>query len=192
VVQRWRFMEKGRLPIIMLTADARAEAQAACEDAGADTFLTKPVNSRELVEVIARLAGPQSQAVAAVARAEPAQELEESVLNDLAQLGGPAFVQDLLTSFSEDSERALRDIELALIAQDYGQWRDHLHKLKGGASDLGANQLAQLCAEAERIKPYEINGASAGQKLEGIRFALVGAQTALTAYLDRKLRAEGI
>jgi two-component system sensor histidine kinase RpfC len=191
VVQRWRFMEKGHLPIIMLTADARAEAQVACEDAGADAFLTKPVNSRELVEMIAQLAGQQSHAVAAP-HAEPASELEESILNDLALMGGPAFVQDLLASFSEDSERALRDIELALTAQDYGQWRDHLHKLKGGASDVGANQLAQCCAEAERIKPYEISGAAAGQKLEEVRFALVGAQTALTTYLDRKLRAEGI
>jgi len=192
VVQRWRFMEKGRLPIVMLTADARAEAQAACEEAGADTFLTKPVNSRELVEVIARLAGQQAQPHAAAPHAKQVPELEESVLNDLAQMGGPAFVQDLLTSFSEDSERALRDIERALIAQDYGQWRDQLHKLKGGASDLGANQLAQLCAEAERIKPYEMTGIGAGQKLDGVRLALAGAQAALTAYLDRKLRAEGI
>ena len=191
VVQRWRFMEKGRLPIVMLTADARAEAQAACEEAGADAFLTKPVNSRELVETIARLAGQQAQSIAA-AHIVQEQVLEESVLNDLAQMGGPAFVQDLLASFSEDSERALRDIECALLAQDYGLWRDQLHKLKGGASDVGANQLAQLCAEAERIKPYEMTGIDAGQKLEGVRLALSGAQTALTTYLDRKLRAEGI
>jgi len=193
VVQRWRFMETGRLPIIMLTADARAEAQAACEEAGADAFLTKPVNSRELVEVIARLAGQQAQSIAAASPQEkPAQELEESVLNDLAQMGGPAFVQDLLASFSEDSERALRDIERALVAQDYGQWRDQLHKLKGGASDVGANQLAKLCAEAERIKPYEIAGVDAAQKLDGVRLALTLAQIALTTYQDRKLRAEGI
>ncbi|MHB1188627.1 ATP-binding protein [Thiobacillus sp.] len=193
VVQRWRFMEKGRLPIIMLTADARAEAQAACEEAGADTFLTKPVNSRELVDVIARLAGQQAQPIAAAAapRAEQLQELEESVLNDLNQMGGPAFVQDLLASFSEDSERAIRDIEHALVAQDFGQWCDQLHKLKGGASDVGAKQLAQLCAEAERIKPYEMNGIGASQKLDGVRLALTSAHSALTAYLDRKLRAEG-
>ena len=158
VVQRWRFMEKGHLPIIMLTADARAEAQEACEAAGADTFLTKPVNSRALVDVIARLAVPQSPAVTAEAasRVLQAEELDETVLDDLAQLGGTAFVEDLLASFEEDSERALRDIERALAAQDYGQWHHQLHMLKGGASDVGANQLAQLCTEAERIKPFEL------------------------------------
>jgi two-component system sensor histidine kinase RpfC len=107
-------------------------------------------------------------------------------------MGGPAFVQDLLASFSEDSERAIRDIERALVAQDYGQWLDQLHKLKGGASDIGANHLARLCAEAERIKPYELNGTDAIQKLDGVRLALNAAQAALTAYQDQKLRAERI
>ena len=194
LVQRWRFMEQGHLPVIMLTADARAEAQESCEAAGADAFLTKPVNSRELVDLIARLASQQVESVAAVAppRSDQVKELEESVLDDLAKLGGATFVQDLLTSFTEDSERALRDIERALAAEDYGQWHDQLHKLKGGASDVGANQLAQLCAEAERIKPYEMTESIARQKLDEVRLALASAEDALALYLDRELRAEGI
>jgi two-component system sensor histidine kinase RpfC len=191
VVQRWRFMEKGHLPIIMLTADARAEARAACEEAGADTFLTKPVNSRELVEVIARLASQQPQiAVAAAPRAPQLDELDESVLDDLADLGGPSFVQDLVASFEQESERALRDIERAVVTQDYGQWHDQLHMLKGGASDVGANQLAQACVEAERIKPFEFASSLSNDKLDAVRSALAGAQAALGAYQTSKLRAE--
>ncbi len=192
VVQRWRFMEKGRLPIIMLTADARAEAQAACEDAGADAFLTKPVNSRELLDAVARLADRHREipAVAPSLRSRQPDKLDESVLDDLAQLGGPVFIQDLLSSFEEDSERSMRNIERSLDAQNYGQWHDQLHMLKGGASDVGASQLVQLCAEAERIKPYEMADIGTRQKLDELRFALIEAQTALTAYLDRKLRAE--
>ncbi|MBI3432596.1 MAG: response regulator [Hydrogenophilales bacterium] len=194
VVQRWRFMETGHLPIIMLTADARGEAQTACQDAGADTFLTKPVNSRELVDMIARLASQSIRppAVAVPSRAQAETELDESVLDNLAQLGGHVFVQDLIASFAEDSERSLRDIERALAAQDYGQWHDQLHMLKGGASDVGANRLAHLCAAAERIKPYEMGDIGARQKLDDVRLALAEAQAALTAYLDRTLRAESI
>ena len=194
VVQRWRFMEKGRLPIVMLTADARAEAQAACEEAGADTFLTKPVNSRELVDAIVRLAGRQAQptATAAPANTRPLDELDESVLDELGQMVGPAFVQDLLASFAEDSERALRDIECALAAQDYGQWHDQLHMLKGGASDIGANQLTQRCAEAERIKPFELTTSLAHTRLQAVRAALAHAQTAVAAYQASRLRAESI
>src|SRR5512139_4855 len=192
VVQRWRFMEAGHLPIIMLTADARGEAREACEAAGADTFLTKPVNSRELIDVIGRLAAQPGQSAAASPASEPQteEELDESVLDDLAQLGGPGFVEDLLTSFEEDSARALRDIERALTAQDYGQWHDQLHMLKGGARDVGANQLAQRCSEAERIKPFELATSLAQDRFDSVRAALAATQTALVAYQASRLRAE--
>jgi len=192
VVQRWRFMESGHLPIIMLTADARGEAQTACEEAGADTFLTKPVNSRELIEVIARLAGQSAHTAAkAPVRAPPAaDELDESILDNLAHLGGPGFLEDLLASFGEDSARALRNIERALAVQDYGQWHDQLHMLKGGARDVGANQLAERCAEAERIKPFELPTPVAQARLDSVREALTGAQAALAAYQTSRLRAD--
>lgn len=192
VVQRWRFMEKGQLPIIMLTADARAEAQAACKEAGADGFLTKPINSRELVDLIARLSGQQAQQTAAAAPSvtQAPDELEESVLNALAQVGGPGFVQDLLASFKEDSERALRDIECALEVQSYEQWHNQLHMLKGGASDIGASQLVQRCVEAERVKPFELATSLAHDKLGAVRDALILTQAALDAYQTSRLRAE--
>ncbi len=193
VVQRWRFMETGHLPIIMLTADARGEAQAACEEAGVDAFLTKPVNSRELIEVITRLA---DQSRKTMATPDPAQqdedELDESVLDNLAQLGGTGFVGDLLSSFEEDSTRALRDIERALTAKDYGQWHDQLHMLRGGARDIGANLLAQRCAEAERIKPFEFDTRQAYNKLVAVQDAAIAAQAALGAYQANRLRAESL
>ncbi|MFZ3175789.1 MAG: ATP-binding protein [Thiobacillus sp.] len=192
VVQRWRFMENGHLPIIMLTADARAEAQAACEEAGADSFLTKPVNSLDLIDAIAQLVARQTPATAdkATSPEQSEGELDERVLNELAQLGGAAFVEDLLASFEEESRRTLRDIERALAAQDYGEWHHHLHMLKGGARDLGANPLAERCAEAERIKAFELATRLAHDRLDAVRAALATTQTALAAYQANKLRAD--
>jgi two-component system sensor histidine kinase RpfC len=192
VVQRWRFMENGHLPIIMLTADARAEAQVACEEAGADAFLTKPVNSRDLIDALARLAARQTPSTAGKAPSPERQEeeLDETVLDDLAQLGGVAFVEDLLASFEEESGRTLRDIERALAAQDYGQWHHQLHMLKGGARDVGANPLAQRCVEAERIKAFELATRLAHDRLDAVRSALAATQSALAAYQANKLRAD--
>ena len=188
VVQRWRFMESGHLPIIMLTADARDEAQRACEEAGADTFLTKPVGSRELIDVIARLAkhAGHTPSVAVKATAASQSVLDESILEDLLQLGGQPFIRDLVRSFAEDSRRAILETERALITQDYGLWHDQLHMLKGGASDVGAFRLAQLCVEAENIKPFEITTETARVRLDVVRAGLDEAQAALTTYLDRK------
>ena len=191
VVQRWRFMENDHLPIIMLTADARAEAQEACEEAGADSFLTKPVNSRALVEAVARLTTRQTPLAVTL----PSQELQfegidESVLDELAQLGGAPFIVDLLSSFEEESERAVNDIARALAVHDYGQWHHHLHMLKGGARDVGANYLAQQCVEAERIKAFELASRLAHERLESVRAALADTQRSLAAYQARKLRAD--
>ncbi|WP_238376460.1 ATP-binding protein [Thiobacillus denitrificans] len=191
VVQRWRFLEKGHLPIIMLTADARSEAETACKEAGADAFLTKPVNSRELIDAITRLGVPSPSPVTApAAKAVRTGELDETVLDDLAELGGAEFVRELLASFEDDSARALRDAEFALVAHEYGQWHHHLHMLKGGASDVGANLLAERCAEAERVKPFELATPLARTRLDAVRTALEEARTALSRYQERRLRAE--
>jgi two-component system sensor histidine kinase RpfC len=195
VVQRWRFLEKGHLPIIMLTADARAEAHAQCKEAGADTFLTKPINSRELIEVIGQLvkAAPQSMPEPlALPKSSEARVLDESVLDELAQLVGPAFVDELLASFVADSARSLRDVGRALQTQDHSQWYDQLHMLKGGASDVGAQRLAECSAEAERIKPYEIVEPLARGHLETVTAAFDEAQAALAAYQAGRLRAERV
>jgi two-component system sensor histidine kinase RpfC len=158
--------------------------------------LTKPVSSRALVDMIAGLVilEPAPAAVVqASAAASTSGVIDESILNDLAQMGGgQSFVRELIDSFNEDSKRSMTEVERALLTQDYGMWHDQLHMLKGGASDVGANQLARLCAEAERIKPFEITSAIAREKLMAVRSALGEAQTALMAYLDRELRAESV
>ena len=194
VIQRWRFMESGHLPIIMLTADARGEAERASQDAGADGFLTKPVSSRALIDKIAGLVAPEQLSAITIqttAAVSTASVIDESILDDLAQMGGgQPFVRELIDSFNEDSQRSLTEVERALLDQDFGMWHDQLHMLKGGASDIGAYQLARLCAEAERIKPFEITAAVARDKLMNVRSALGEAQVALAQYQDGKLRTE--
>ena len=193
VIQRWRFMETGHLPIIILTADAREDAEKASCDAGADAFLTKPISSHGLIDMIAQLIDKNVEPVAtrSVTVKNRGDALDESVLENLALMGGgQPFVRELIESFNADSKRSIREIERALHTQDYSMWHDQLHMLKGGASDVGAHELARLCAEAERIKPYEITASLARDKLEIVKSALEQAQTSLEKYQTIKLRTE--
>lgn len=194
VIRRWRFMENGHLPIIMLTADAREDAEQASKDAGADAFLTKPISSPLLIDMIAQFATKKplrESAFPVLSGISQGSILDETILDNLAQMGGGLpFVRELIDSFNADSKRSMTEVEGALLAQDYGMWHDQLHMLKGGASDVGAHALAGLCAEAERIKPYEITAPLARDKLMAVRSALGEAQTALTKYQEGKLRAE--
>ena len=196
VIQRWRFLESGHLPIIILTADAREDAQQAGRDAGADAFLTKPISSHSLIDMIAQLIDKNLQSAESTNRQGTAvsgmgEVIDESVLENLALMGGgQSFVQELIESFNSDSRRSIREIERALQAEDFGMWHDQLHILKGGARDVGAHLLAQVCADAERIKPYEITAELARDKLRKVRSALEQAQTSLEMYEATKLRTE--
>lgn len=194
VIQRWRFIEKGHLPIIMLTADAREDAEETSKNAGADAFLTKPISSHALIEIIAKLIENKTQNTEKESDASESLGpciVDETILENLGLMGGgQAFVRDLIESFNEDSKRSMVEIEKALQAEDFVAWHNHLHMLKGGASDLGAHELARKCVEAERIKPFEIATQIAQDRLVRVKEALIEAQSALSSYQDNKLTAE--
>jgi two-component system sensor histidine kinase RpfC len=182
LVALWRSQQSTHLPIIMLTADARDEAQHACLDAGADSFLTKPVGKRQLIEEVARLARPASDPPQPDSK--PLQAvLDANVLDELRQLGGPALIRDLITNFIAESEETLPRIARALAGGDPGQWHEQLHRLKGSACDVGALRLAASCAAAEGIRPGETD---AQNRLDVVRASLAEALTALTRHLDSK------
>jgi two-component system sensor histidine kinase RpfC len=194
-VKRWRFMEKGHLPIIMLTADARGEAEQQCRDSGADDFLTKPINSRALLDMLARYsdAGQPEPVRHVSAKRQDALVLDETVLIDLAEVGGGIdFVRDLIEDFRQDSNRAMQATRVALHEQNYGTWKDQLHMLKGGASDVGAISMAEICAEAERIKPFEIALPLAAESLAKVDDAQQAALAALDDFLARQRNALGM
>lgn len=189
VVRHWRLMESGRLPIIMLTADAREESMRACREAGADVFLTKPINSLDLIDAVARLALSQGggDVWPAARTARAAATLDEGILTDLALLGGgQVFVESLIREFTNDGLNILAAIESALADRDYPVWREQLHMLKGGANDVGALQLAALCEEAERVQHYELGSAAARESLAQVREAWDAAGKALAEYLSRQ------
>lgn len=192
VVQRWRFMEPGHLPMVMLTADARNSAMDACLRAGADAFLTKPVNSRELMDVLARFAptpaeGQPSAAEPAPSMPDPGalQVLDIQVLDELVRVGGRDLVLPVITSFQEEAAHILEGAAEALAARNQRLWHDQLHMLKGGAGDVGAARLRQACVEIERMSADELAQPGAASGLNRVRSALAESIEALSAYARR-------
>lgn len=161
ILQATSFIETSRkIPSIMLTADATPEARQRSEEAGADVFLTKPVNSKALLTEVAKisqraikkpLATPQRQAL-------PTDGLiNYQLLQELETLGGSKdFMPSLVDSFVEDGRKHLQIINSAMN-DDYYQYRESLHALKGSSTEIGAQELASLCRQAEHLKPEHIN-----------------------------------
>jgi two-component system sensor histidine kinase RpfC len=159
VLKAYRFMDtSASTPVIMLTADATPEAKENCKNAGADAFLTKPINSRALLEKVAQLAAELD-----IKPVEEAQDINENgddlldlnSLKQLANLGDQLFIETLIDSFKEDANKHISLLKLH-CHDDYLTLRESLHALKGSATEMSALKLASVCAEAEQIKPHDL------------------------------------
>jgi two-component system sensor histidine kinase RpfC len=177
VVKSLRFMDtSGQLPVIMLTADATPEAKEASLNAGANRFLTKPIDARGLLECIASLSKNIRQAKASrpISQRELSQRHLQSnfvesewydniVLHELDILGeDPDFIKTLLSNFESEGLRHIEYLKQA-IEDDYLEYREQLHALKGSATELGAGQLVQICQDAEKLKPYDMGSEKINQ-----------------------------
>ncbi len=168
VVKSLRFLDtSAKLPVIMLTADATPEAREESLSAGANRFLTKPVDARVLLECIASLSRKirtnENEKNTAPGRKTtiksnfPDSELyDHTVLHELDILGqDPEFLQSLVANFAEDGKKHVSNIKKSM-QEDYLEYRESLHALKGSATELGANKLVEICVVGESIKPYEM------------------------------------
>jgi two-component system sensor histidine kinase RpfC len=176
VVKSLRFMDtSGQLPVIMLTADATPEARDASLNAGANRFLTKPIDARGLLECIASLSKNIRKAKASKptskikSRGQLQGNFAESewydnvVLHELDILGDdPDFIKTLLSNFESEGCKHIDKLKVA-IRDDYLEYREQLHALKGSATELGAGRLVQACQEAEGLKPYDMDSEKINQ-----------------------------
>ncbi|MDJ0890757.1 MAG: ATP-binding protein [Gammaproteobacteria bacterium] len=198
VLKMFRFMDTGaRVPVIMLTADATREAMDACNDAGANAYLTKPVDARRLLDTVGRLAGAavaskrgrtdRSGTHSASTLSRAPVHVDELALEKLHQLGaGTAFIKELVEGFARDGERIMAELEAAATAQDYPRFRDAVHGLKGSAGELGGAHLVELCLRAERLKPYQVGTPEFASLTAEIKTSFDGTCVALTRYAGRQ------
>ena len=183
VVKSLRFMDtSAKIPVIMLTADATPEAKETSLNAGANRFLTKPIHARRLLECIASLSRnirsiKEAKKIVKFTRPRIESNVVESewydyiVLHELNTLSDePNFIKSLLDNFCKEGSLHLLKIKSA-IQDDYLEYRENLHALKGSATELGASRLVEICLECELIKPYDMGDEGISQlcsKLEDI------------------------
>lgn len=162
----YKVMENGapRAPVIILTANATAEARRECEDAGVESYLTKPIEPLLLLDRIAALTStaspaiPQSPAGESEAQDiadsdEPAERplLDGDVLDSLTAIASDDhFIPRLIQGFIADADDLIRNMERALSQKDYSEYRDLAHALKGSAGNIGATRLFEQAARCMR------------------------------------------
>lgn len=172
------------IPIIAISADAASKDTAVASAAGFSSYLTKPVNLRELAASIGGVLGGEApdvpQPCGAQASAGETEKVDHARWRELQELMGEGFLS-LAEIFVSDVPARLGQVEDALAQGDFETARRAAHALKGSSANIGATRLSQRAKELE----WACRGAdapSARQLLASVRAEFDSARMALHSY----------
>jgi len=171
-----------RIPIVALTADATAESRRACEEAGIDAYLTKPVEVRKVLELVNAIVPyekrPGARFPADSDRQDDTREeiptgsdtvLNMDVLQELQTLGGRGgFLEKLVQVFLESGEQKLQEMTRAVATRNHETFRSLAHAMKGSAGQIGAMALMEECSRSSHLDPttFRDDGTALLQRIE--------------------------
>ena len=165
----WRQIEGGRqhIPIVGVTADATAETEHRCKNAGMDLRLTKPVDAKLLLSTIEQYCSEPNRfdfgSVEATAnplsvvvpfngtKLDISHAIDNAQLDYLHSIGDSTFVTGMIDGFFEDVVQLQGPLRLAVEQGDVQEFRFCAHAIKSSANNIGAKHLAALCGKFEKI-----------------------------------------
>jgi len=189
-----------RLPVIMLSADVTPEAKREALEAGADAFLSKPIEALRLIDEIQRLAATKPDAVRKAEMRPAAQGLpavpvpavvNTDTLGHLEELGSSlAFLEKLIGVFLADNAAILERTERVLAARDYHEFRSLLHAMKGSSASMGTDRLTRVCGTSGNLSDAELR-LQAPALQRALTEELAAAREQLERYLQERRKAVG-
>ena len=155
-----------RLPIIAVTANAMQDDRQRCISAGMDDYLSKPFNKAQVAMLLQRWLPEASRAVTkpAVVKAESAPcadqpavlvddgPLLRTAIEQLREMDDDGrFLKRIIDAYLEKSPTDIEQLNQAVTLSDAEALRKAAHSFKSSSYNLGAHQLAELCATLEKM-----------------------------------------
>jgi len=147
----------GHIPVLALTAHGLPPHREACQQAGMDDFLVKPVGMADLLAAVQRHA-PEAPAGRLQPPCPPADVLDEAML--ISQVDGDAdLLLRLIRLFADSAPRNMRGIREALDTGNLEAVTRVAHELGGSIANF---QARPALAAARRLESLARNGTSEG------------------------------
>ncbi|MEW6331534.1 MAG: ATP-binding protein [Pseudomonadota bacterium] len=198
-IHRFTGPKDSSVKFLILTANATTEAMNECREAGADAYLTKPIEPTKLLNQIDRLASRGTNArvqdktawktaetVADSAVPEAEHVLNDATLASLEIMGKrSSFIPELIHGFLHDTEGLLENMEKAIREKRYTDFKDIAHAMKGSAGSVGAQSLYDCCAGISGMSDEVLRDTASGL-MHNLITQYESARYELLAYLERR------
>ena len=140
-----------RIPIVAMTAHTGEGEREKCIAAGMDEFVTKPVSTQRLGQVLARWLGTREAEIIDAGKVAGLQLLARN---------NPTFMRDITGLFREDTLMRLHELRDAFGKGDTEALRRAAHALKSSSGNIGATRMYSMAAMLEaNAKKGETEGA---------------------------------
>jgi CheY-like chemotaxis protein/HPt (histidine-containing phosphotransfer) domain-containing protein len=205
---------RSSVPIIALTANAFADDIKACDDAGMNGFVAKPVRKKALLETLTKVlaenprfqATSYAKAVLKDYRSEPSMELPATLAAEVAMMDvGPVLdrgvLDTLIAEIDMDGARAAVTVfvpetveRLALLARlsceaDRAKIKEEAHTLKGSSGTFGLVQVSDLARTLEQ-SAHQIASGDYHNLLDRLNACFDRARDELRGAMIEKVRTE--
>lgn len=140
-----------QLPIIAMTADAMPGTREKCLVAGMDDYISKPLNSDILRQMLSRWVTFANETEAANTDNASEQEFDLSNLLEIYDGADETELQEMISLFIRQSEETLQILHENCLEGENQAWVEAAHKMKGAAALFQATALAELCQEAQEM-----------------------------------------
>jgi len=159
VLKQFRFMDtSAKTPVVMLSADALPETIRECREAGANNYLTKPVEMDRLLETVAGFAQlradkPDEEQQQPVVSEKADEVIDTKQLDEFTWLSDASEkIEKFISLYESSGHEHLSVLDAAAAKNDKTMFLNEEHAFKGAAATLGAVNVANLCREIESHK----------------------------------------